>query len=77
LWLGQRGRLSISGITQVVLAFGADAGIDGLRPHKLRHAYATRLRPGGADPASLETTARYFRAGAAEKAAAIERVFDL
>ena len=85
LWVGQRGRLSVSGITQVVLAAGADAGLDGLRPHKLRHTYATRLRQGSADPAqiqallghaSLETTARYFRAGAAEQAAIVERVFD-
>jgi len=45
----------------------------------------TRLRQGGADPAqvqallghgSLESTARYFRAGAAEKAAVIEQIFD-
>jgi integrase len=85
LWTGQRGPLTISGITQVVLAVGADAGLPGLRPHRLRHTYATRLRQGGADPAqvqallghgSLETTARYFRAGAAEQAAVVERVFE-
>ncbi|MCW2943166.1 MAG: Integrase/recombinase XerC [Actinomycetia bacterium] len=85
LWIGQRGRLTDSGITQVVLAVGADAGIGGLRPHTLRHTYATRLRQGGADPAqiqallghaSLDTSARYFRAGTAETAAVIERVFE-
>ncbi|MEV6341253.1 tyrosine-type recombinase/integrase [Nocardia vinacea] len=85
LWTGQRGRLTISGITQVVLAVGADAGIPGLRPHTLRHTYATRLRQGGADVAqvqallnhaSVETSARYFRAGTAEQAATVEAVFE-
>jgi integrase/recombinase XerC len=85
LWIGQRGRLTISGITQVVLAAGANAGIQGLRPHRLRHSYATTLRQGGADVAqvqallghsSLDTSARYFRAGPAETAAIVEAVFD-
>jgi site-specific recombinase XerD len=86
LWIGQRGRLTISGLTQVVLAVGDDAGmITGLRPHRLRHTYATRLRQGGADPAqvqallgqaSIETAARYFRAGRAEQAAAVDCVFE-
>jgi integrase/recombinase XerC len=85
LWTGQRGRLTDSGVTQVVLAVGDDAGIPGLRPHRLRHTYATRLREGGADlaqiqglmgHASLDTTARYFRAGAAEQAAVVDRVFE-
>jgi integrase len=83
-WTGQRGPLTESGITQVVLAAGADAGIPGLRPHRCRHTCATRLRQGGADPAqiqailghgSIDTSARYFRAGPAENAAVIERVF--
>ena len=77
--------LTISGITQVVLAVGEDTGIPGLRPHRLRHTYATRLRQGGADPAqvqallgqaSIETAARYFRAGNAEQAAVVNRVFE-
>jgi integrase/recombinase XerC len=84
LWTGQRGRLTDSGITQVVLAVGDDAKITGLRPHRLRHTYATRLRQGGADPAqvqallghaSLDTSARYFRAGTVEQAAVVEAVF--
>ncbi len=84
-WTGQRGPLTISGITQVVLAAGADVGIPGLRPHRCRHTFATRLRQGGADPAqvqamlghaSIDTAARYFRSGSAENAAVIERIFD-
>ena len=83
-WTGQRGPLTISGITQVVLAAGDDAGIPGLRPHRCRHTFATRLRQGGADPAqvqallghaSIDTAARYFRSGSAENAEVIERVF--
>jgi integrase/recombinase XerC len=85
LWTGQRGPLSISGITQAVLAVGEDAGIPGLRPHRLRHTYGTRLRQGGADVAqgqarlghaSLDTAGRYFRAGAAETAAVVEAAFE-
>ncbi|HEY6798470.1 MAG TPA: tyrosine-type recombinase/integrase [Kineosporiaceae bacterium] len=85
LWTGQRGPLTISGITQVVLAVGDDAKLPGLRPHRCRHTYATRLRQGGADPAqiqallghaTLETAGRYFRAGPAEQAAVIERIFE-
>ena len=83
-WTGQRGPLTISGITQVVLATGDDADIPGLRPHRCRHSFATRLRQGGADPAqvqallghaSIDTAARYFRAGPAENAEVVERVF--
>ena len=85
LWLGQRGALSVSGLTQVVLAVGRQAGIEGLRPHRLRHTYATRLRQGGADVAqvqallghaSVETAGRYFRAGGSERMAVVERVFE-
>jgi integrase len=84
IWTGQRGPLTISGITQVVLPTGDDAGIPGLRPHRCRHTFATRLRQGGADPAqvqallghaSIDTAARYFRAGSAENAEVVERVF--
>lgn len=88
LWVGQRGPLSVSGVTQIVLAVGAATSLPelkGLRPHRLRHTYATRLRQGGADPAqiqallghaTLETAGRYFRAGHAEQAAVVEHVFQ-
>ena len=83
-WTGQRGPLTESGLTQVVLAAGNDAKIPGLRPHRCRHTFATRLREGGADSAqiqamlghaSIHTSARYFGSGPAENAAVIERVF--
>lgn len=85
LWSGQRGALTVSGLTQAVLAVGAEAGVEGLRPHRLRHSYATRLRQHGADAAQIqalmghsaaESTARYFRAGAAEITAAVEDAFE-
>jgi integrase/recombinase XerC len=68
-----------------VLAVGADASIEGLRPHRLRHTYVTRLRQAGVDVAqvqalmghaSLDTAGRYFRAGPAELAEAVERTFE-
>jgi site-specific recombinase XerD len=40
LWLGLKGRLTDSGITQVIRRRGKDAGIKGLHPHALRHQFA-------------------------------------
>ncbi|MGH3199875.1 MAG: hypothetical protein ACRDOH_28160 [Streptosporangiaceae bacterium] len=62
LWPGQRGPLTISGIVQVVLAVGAGADVA-----------QVQALPGHA---SIDTAARYFRAGSAENAAVIERIFD-
>jgi integrase/recombinase XerC len=76
LWAGRRGRLTDSGITQVVLAVGDDAGITGLRPHLSAvpsppasvKAAPTHPSPGLARSLVLDTSARYFRAGPAETA---------
>ncbi|MER6831972.1 tyrosine-type recombinase/integrase [Streptosporangium sp. NPDC000563] len=85
LWVGQRGRLTVDGVTDVVRVVGKTAGLPGLRPHRLRHTYATRLREADADHAqiqallghaSIETTARYFRASATEVADLIDRALD-
>jgi site-specific recombinase XerD len=40
LWLGPRGRLTPSGITQLVKTRGEQAGIERLHPHAFRHAWA-------------------------------------
>jgi site-specific recombinase XerD len=82
LWIGRRGPMTTEGITQTVLAIGRAAGLPGLRPHRLRHTFATRLRQDGADVAqiqallghgSVETSARYFRASAAELQELVDR----
>jgi site-specific recombinase XerD len=40
LWLGPRGRMTPSGITQMVRTRGDQAGIERLHPHAFRHAWA-------------------------------------
>lgn len=40
LWLGLKGRLTDSGVTQVIRRRGEQAGIKGLHPHALRHQFA-------------------------------------
>lgn len=62
---------------EMVKAVGEKAGIEGLRPHKLRHAFATRmLRDGAPVPviswtlghASIQTTMKYLHPGKADAA---------
>jgi len=40
LWLGKRGRLSDSGILQMVRRRGNEAGLGQIHPHQLRHSFA-------------------------------------
>lgn len=47
LWLGKKGRLSGSGIAQVIKRRGAEAGLDGLHPHLFRHTAAHEALAGG------------------------------
>jgi site-specific recombinase XerD len=53
LWLGLRGRLTDSGIGQLVRGRGQLAGIAGLHPHELRHAWRHHLDMAGADRETL------------------------
>lgn len=82
LWLGKRGRLTDSGILQVVERRGNAAGIPGLHPHRFRHQFAHSMKADGfatedlmrlggwRDPGSL---ARYGHSAADERALAAYR----
>ena len=48
LWLGKKGRLSDSGILQMVRRRGVEAGLGQIHPHQLRHSFAHHwLQQGG------------------------------
>jgi site-specific recombinase XerD len=53
LWLGRRGRMTASGIGQMVERRGTEAGIDGLHPHMLRHVFAHRFLAAGGGETDL------------------------
>ncbi len=40
LWLGQKGRMTDSGVAQALRRRGGVAGMPGLHPHLFRHTYA-------------------------------------
>lgn len=40
LWIGKFGRITESGIAQVLRRRGRQAGLEGLHPHHLRHTFA-------------------------------------
>ncbi len=40
LWLGVRGRVTPSGVRQIVQKRGGQAGLEGIYPHMLRHSFA-------------------------------------
>ncbi len=47
LWLGKRGRLTDTGIEQVVKRRAAEAGLVGVHPHLFRHSYAHAMLADG------------------------------
>jgi site-specific recombinase XerD len=50
LWLGKRGRLTETGVEQLVKRRGVQAGLEGLHPHLFRHTYAHQwLAAGGSE----------------------------
>jgi site-specific recombinase XerD len=50
LWVGRRGRLTTSGIRQMIWRRSEEAGIDRLHPHQLRHFFSHQwLASGGSE----------------------------
>lgn len=84
LWLGLKGRLSDSGITQVVRRRGTQAGIPGLHPHLFRHQYAHEALAAGLQEGEVmalagwrtrEMLSRYAKSAERDRAlAAADRV---
>jgi site-specific recombinase XerD len=53
LWLGRRGRLSDSGIAQMLRRRGREAGLGEIHPHQLRHTFAHAWLVGGGNEGDL------------------------
>lgn len=86
LWIGRQGRLTSSGITQVLRRRAIEAGITDVRPHRFRHSFAHTALAAGMAEGDLQELAgwrspqmlrRYGASARAERARANYRRFDL
>lgn len=57
LWIGVRGRLSESGVAQLLRRRGAEAGVEGVTPHRFRHSFAHQWLAGGGNEGDLQQLA--------------------
>jgi site-specific recombinase XerD len=53
LWLGRKGRLSDSGIRQMLARRCSQAGVDPIHPHQLRHTFAHEFLSAGGNEGDL------------------------
>lgn len=86
LWLGVRGRLTDSGITQVLRRAARTGGVHGVHPHRFRHDFAHRALDAGMAEGDLQALAgwrspqmlnRYGASARAERARRAYRRLDL
>lgn len=86
LWVGQRGGITTSGITQMLRRLGRRAGVADTRPHRFRHTSAHRAQVQGITESDLmevfgwrspEMVRKYGSSARSERARANFRKLDL
>ncbi len=86
LWIGRRGRLTSSGISQILRRRALEAGVTDVRPHRFRHTFSHTALAAGMAEGDLQELAgwkspqmlrRYGASARAERARANYRRFDL